>query len=423
MAVTKSPALNIVVALLVIATVVALCIPCWSFDVIDMEKLVLDNGSIRLANVVGEVSTDKDGYLIGDPKEVGGVKAKASDGMLIYTKTKMPVGSPEGEVDFEVTGGLFTINGQNVKVNKDGVLTLTGDIPFTTTVKVPDEYYTDAATGDKRLTPPVEVAEGMYVTYTGQIVSLNSKGKTQDILVPVERVAKTSVMGYIAMPGSRTGKLVTAVFEGLYDGFILNGQVWLPIIMFFLGIGAVVVLMFLKRNTTNGLILPIVFSVYGSIVVWTNQLTRVGGLMTTLLPTLLMAATAVIAIYNGNWFDTEADWRRDPSAASKIKEIKAAVGKKNMDLLKAYVQSSDPAVRIAALDAIARIGGFNAFHPIVGQLSSANADVRIAAAEALVTLGDSRGRTYLMHFMEEDPSPEVREAMSIALGKLPSLGA
>ncbi len=229
-----------------------------------------------------------------------------------------------------------------------------------------------------------------------------------------------SLMSYIAFPTRHKG--ITQMFEELYDGFILNGQVWIPLLILLMGIGAIV-LMLLQRNLTNSLILPGVFSLVGILNCWINPLCRTGGMVTTLIPTVLLAGIFVLCLYNGDWLPSESQWKKDPGAASKIKEIKAAVGKKNIELLKSYAQSSDPSIRIAALDAIAEVGGNAAFHPIVAQLSSSNEDVRIAAAEALGKLGDTRGRTYLMHFIEIDRDPRVRTAMQTALGKLPSLGA
>ena len=413
MAVTKKPVLNLVVALLVALTVISLCIPCWSFEVLDAQDIVLRDGKLYLANASGEPVTDADNNLYILPKRINGTAVKADEGIIIYSN-KTPVGDLEGQFEYTLEGATMTLNGKNVKVGDNGVLTVDGK-PYTTEVVAPP--FRDPNTG--KTSAPVQVDGDMYVNYNGVIVT--SKNKAYP--VPVLRTEAISIMSYIALPHHRAGKLVTVMFEGIHEGFILNGQVWFPIILFLLGIVAVYVVLVLKRNTTNGLILPIVFSIVGILIVWTNQLTRGGGLATTLVPTILMAGVIAVAAYNGNWFDVEGDWRRDPSAAGKIKEIKAAVGKKNLELLKSYVQSSDPSVRIAALDGIARIGGFNAFHPIVGQLSSSNADVRIAAAEALVTLGDPRGRTYLMYYMEEDPSPEVREAMNAALGKMPSIGA
>ncbi len=229
-----------------------------------------------------------------------------------------------------------------------------------------------------------------------------------------------SLMGYISFPTNHKG--ITKMFEAQYEGFILNGQVWVPLLLLIAGVGSLV-LMILRRNMTDALILPSVFSIVGILNCWFNQLNRMGGMMTTLYPTVLMAGILLLCIVNGDWLPAESQWKRDPSANAKIKEIHAAVGKKNIELLKSYAQSNDPAIRIAALYAIAEIGCNAAFHPIVAQLSSSNEEIRIAAAEALGKLGDTRGRTYLMHFIEIDRDSRVRAAMQSALSKLPSLSA
>lgn len=229
-----------------------------------------------------------------------------------------------------------------------------------------------------------------------------------------------SLMSYISFPIEH--KSITKLFEAEYEGFILNGQVWIPLLLMIAGVAALV-LMIIYRNLTHSLILPAVFSVVGLLNCWINPLNRMGGMITTLVPTVLMAGILILCIVNGDWIPSESQWKKDPSAKSKLKEINAAIGKKNIDLLKSYTQSNDPALRIAALDAIAQVGGSAAFHPIVAQLSSSNEEVRIAAAEALGKLGDTRGRTYLMHFIEIDRDSRVRAAMQSALSKLPSLGA
>lgn len=230
----------------------------------------------------------------------------------------------------------------------------------------------------------------------------------------------TSLMGYISFPTEHKG--VTKMFEAQYNGFILGKQVWVPLILVVSGVSSIILLL-LRRNLTDSLILPAAFSTVGILNCWLNPLCRMGGLMTTLYPTVLMAGILILCIVNGDWLSSESEWKKDPSAVSKFKSIQNAIGKKNIELLKSYAQSHDPSIRIAALDAIAQVGGNAAFHPIVAQLSSTNEEVRIAAANALGKLGDIRGRTYLMHFIEADPSSRVRAAMQTALGQLSSLSS
>lgn len=227
-----------------------------------------------------------------------------------------------------------------------------------------------------------------------------------------------SVMSYICMPTWHTE--ITEFFNERNPGFILNGQVIVPYVLFILGILSIV-LMFMKRNMTVSLICPIAFSVIGIIGVWTNELTRAGGI--TIIPTIIMLAILALSIYNGSWSSDDASaWKSDPQAKSKLKDIQKAVSRKNIVSLKAYASSRDLSLRTAAIAGLGSTGSAEAFQPLVGQLSCADAEVRIAAAKALGELGDLRGRTYLLHFMEADRDSRVRAAMREALAKLPSSG-
>ena len=229
-----------------------------------------------------------------------------------------------------------------------------------------------------------------------------------------------SVMSYIFMVTEHDG--VTDLLEELRPGFVLNGQVWTPILMFVLGLAALYFLI-AKRNLTVGLYLPMIYSIFGILICWTNELTRLGGV--TVWPTLLLLAAFVLCLLNGNWTfgETASSWKQDPHAKSKLRNIEKAVAKRNIETLKAYAQSEDVSVRIPAIDGIASVGGTEAFQPLVAQLSCPNSDVRIAAAKALSRLGDPRGRSFIMHYMASDPDSRVRSAMRSALSSLPSQSA
>ncbi len=235
----------------------------------------------------------------------------------------------------------------------------------------------------------------------------------------VTETDSASVMSYIFMCTYHGG--VTDLLESQNPDFILNNQVWAPILLFIFGLIALA-LMIMKRNTTSSLILPIVFSVFGLITVWTNELTRAGGV--TVIPTLLMLACIALCLYNGAWLSGhgESEWKKDPQARGKLKEIAKAVEKKNVNLLASHAQSADVTLRTAAIDGLAAVGGNAVFQPLIGQLSCSNSDIRIAAAMALGKLGDQRGRSFLLHYMESDPDSRVRDAMKKALAQLPSQG-
>lgn len=228
-----------------------------------------------------------------------------------------------------------------------------------------------------------------------------------------------SVMSYICNPTNHDE--MTALMQDTYPGFILNGQVWMPILIFLMGIISIVMMVW-KHDLTSSLLWPISYSLLGILTVWTNQLTRLGGV--TWLPSLCMLAVLILCLYNGVWTfgDTAGSFKPDPQAKSKMKEIEKAAARKRVETLKTYAQSTDISVRTAAIAGIAKVGGKEAFQPLVAQMSCAEPGVRIAAAKALGELGDQRGRTHLLHFMEYDKDSRVRSAMREALRQLPSLG-
>ena len=233
----------------------------------------------------------------------------------------------------------------------------------------------------------------------------------------VTETDSASVMSYICMNTYHDG--VTELLKTSNPNFVLNGQVWMPIILFLLGVGTLY-MMIAKRNLTMSLYFPMAFSVIGIITVWTNELTRLGGV--TVLPTILMLAAIALCLFNGDWLSGEGGdvWKKDPQARGKLKEIARAVEKKNVSLLQAHAQSTDISVRTAAIEGLGSIGGNAVFQPLIAQLSCSSPDIRIAAANALGALGDPRGRSFLLHYMESDPDSTVRAAMRKALAKLPS---
>ena len=226
-----------------------------------------------------------------------------------------------------------------------------------------------------------------------------------------------SVMSYILTNTDHED--VTGLFKQANPEFLLNGQVWMPILMFLFGL-VTIFMMVSRRNLTSTLWFPLIYSVFGIFVVWTNELTRLGGV--TLQPTLILLAILALCLYNGCWFSGYGEdiWKKDPAARSKLKEITKAAEKKNVSILQSHAQSVDLTVRTTAIEGLAQVGGNAAFQPLIAQLSCSHPDVRIAAAKALGTLGDTRGRSFLLHYMESDPDSRVRAAMRQALSQLPS---
>lgn len=227
-----------------------------------------------------------------------------------------------------------------------------------------------------------------------------------------------SIMSYIWMPEHH--KEVGASLTETDPDFTLNGSVLLPILVMALGF-VTPVLMLIKRNKTSILILGILFSLIGIISCLTNPLMKMSGMSVIFI--VLMIAVLALCLYNGQWSlgkKGEEEWASDSHANEKLRAIEKAAAKKNVEMLTAYSKETDPKVCAAALEALGNTGLSDAFQPLVASLSRSHPDVRIAAAKALGELGDLRGRTYLLHFMETDPDSRVRSAMKTALAKLPT---
>ena len=227
-----------------------------------------------------------------------------------------------------------------------------------------------------------------------------------------------SIMSYIWMPDHH--KAVGESLTELNPDFTLSGSVLTPILTMALGFLAPV-MMLIRRNKTVSLIPGVAFSLIGLFTCLTNPLIRMSGL--TAIFCVIMIAVLALCLINGQWHIGKKDedaWVSDPHSKEKLRAIEKAAAKKNIDMLSSYSKENDPKVCAAALEAIGKIGGSEAFQPLVYSLSRSHPEVRIAAANALGELGDLRGRTFLLHFMETDTDSRVRRTMKKALAKLPT---
>lgn len=113
----------------------------------------------------------------------------------------------------------------------------------------------------------------------------------------------------------------------------------------------------------------------------------------------------------------------DSSPAVRLEVARAlgAVGGRNAVEALVGLLEDEPAVTVEALGALARLRAVDALPAVAKCLESASAQVRAAAAETLGQLGDERFVEPLLAAFE-DPDPRVRIAAVQAVAKLPLPG-
>ena len=129
-----------------------------------------------------------------------------------------------------------------------------------------------------------------------------------------------------------------------------------------------------------------------------------------------------------------ADWataKRFASAlSSDIPELRMAaanalgtLGESNAipPLLKT-LQDEDPRVRIRVCDALGKLGHPGAVEQLIGQLDDPNGRIRLAAANALGNIGNGKALQALLNMLR-DENPEIRRISAVALGNARSVRA
>lgn len=74
--------------------------------------------------------------------------------------------------------------------------------------------------------------------------------------------------------------------------------------------------------------------------------------------------------------------------------------------------------RLAAIDALGKCSGDEAFNGLVPLLHDEDAKIRAHAATALGNFGEARGRTFLSQQLEKEKDPEVIAAIDASLAKV-----
>ena len=103
---------------------------------------------------------------------------------------------------------------------------------------------------------------------------------------------------------------------------------------------------------------------------------------------------------------------------NKMDKIAKLADKNDALKLLGMLNDKDEKVVLAAIDALGRCNGDDAFNALVPLVHNDNADVRTHAVLALGKMGLPKARTFLLHQLEAEKSHEVREAMDTALKEL-----
>lgn len=74
--------------------------------------------------------------------------------------------------------------------------------------------------------------------------------------------------------------------------------------------------------------------------------------------------------------------------------------------------------RLAAIDALGKCTGDEAFNGIVPLIHSEDAKIRAHAATALGNFGEARGRTFLSQQLDKEKDPDVIKAIDESLAKV-----
>lgn len=223
-----------------------------------------------------------------------------------------------------------------------------------------------------------------------------------------------SVLGYVSLPQEHTG--INEMLEAAHPDYSLNGSCWTVIVLLIL-LALSLLLLCVMPGRTVALIPAMATALYGAVLSLNNVLMKSAGISIFFLCT--MVVVFALSVFNGVWHAGNNAWSSDPNAKQKLRAIQKAEAKKNVDALALYTDSPDQTIRIAALDALGRTGKSEAFQVVVVQMQCPLPEVRMAAARALGNLGDKRGRSFLLHFIQTETNEQALSAMKDALSRIP----
>ena len=103
---------------------------------------------------------------------------------------------------------------------------------------------------------------------------------------------------------------------------------------------------------------------------------------------------------------------------NKFEKIAKLAGKGKEEKLAAFLEDKNADVRLAAVDALGRCSGDVAFNALVPLVHSPDKQTRIHAAGALCAMNDSKARAHLEHQRSAEKDPDVMKAIDEALAKI-----
>lgn len=101
--------------------------------------------------------------------------------------------------------------------------------------------------------------------------------------------------------------------------------------------------------------------------------------------------------------------------AKTIEKINKLADKRKSAKVIKFLESPDKEIVKAALNALCRIKDEDSVNTIAHLIDSPEADLRIAAAEALSGIGTEYAKTYLQHRMTTEKDESVKKAIMEAL--------
>jgi HEAT repeat protein len=105
---------------------------------------------------------------------------------------------------------------------------------------------------------------------------------------------------------------------------------------------------------------------------------------------------------------------------NKMNSVEKAIKKSNASTLIGLCNNKDQEVCLAAIAGLGTVGGEDAINYLVAHLQVKDPKVRIAVAQALGTIGDIHTKAFVSAQMSKEENPDVREALSKALGQIKS---
>ena len=105
---------------------------------------------------------------------------------------------------------------------------------------------------------------------------------------------------------------------------------------------------------------------------------------------------------------------------NKMNLVEKAIRKNNASTLVGLCDNKDQEVYLSAIAGLGKVGGEESVNYLVSHLQHTDPKARIAIAHALGTLGDIHTKAFVSEQMSKEEHPEVRKALSTALGQIKS---